>query len=139
MAPGAHSPSSATIVAMAEHAKEGAEASSNSVEHRDDRRFGQRYVFRNAVLAVPLGLALVVMWRNPHSESATWIGAAFVVLWIAGWIVADVAWFRRYRCPSCGAVIRSPKETDSDASDPIVYVCRTCNIEWDTRLRQGDD
>jgi predicted RNA-binding Zn-ribbon protein involved in translation (DUF1610 family) len=111
---------------------------SNPVERREDRRFGKRYILRNIALAIPPSIALCVLWfsRN-EAGSTTWIATASFVVWMVGWVLADVVWFRRYRCPSCGSPIRSATITRRQAGDPIIYFCRECNVEWDTRLRES--
>lgn len=107
---------------------------------RVDRQFRSRHIRRTIVLSIAPAIALAVVWGNRHEPSATtWTAAAFFLAWIAGWMLADRIWFRRYRCPSCNTLIPAPTIAHREAADPILYFCGHCNIEWDTRLRESTD
>lgn len=113
---------------------------SGSIPVRYDKRFGRQHMLRNVVLAIPPVIIFAVLWqRGEETDSTTWLLSGFFVLWIAGWILADVFYFKRYRCPACGATIRQPTIVSRKPGDPIRYYCRKCEVEWDTRLRESGE
>lgn len=104
---------------------------------RVDRKFGARYTLRHTILIVP---AAAVFWIGWTSEGLTrWIAIAVFVGWLAGLMVADFFFFRRFSCPECGTAIGRPTLEDRSPGDPILYYCPTCRIEWDTRLRESGE
>lgn len=105
-----------------------------------DVRFGRRFLLRNCALAIPPGMAFALLWlRGMKTDLTTWLILGFFVVWIAGWMLADFFYFRRYRCPACGGVVRKPSIAKREPGDPIRYKCIPCNTEWDTRLRESGE
>ncbi len=102
-----------------------------------DGRFRKRYILRTVLLMVPPLVAVAWMVDDRSQPEWRWVAAAFFVAWIVAWIVADTMLFRAYRCPSCGKGIRNPTIKSRSAGDPIRYYCDTCQIEWDTGLRES--
>lgn len=114
-------------------------AQRGSAERRVDRGFAWRSLCRNALLSIPPLVVLCLLWpRWEAPDPAFWLMAALFVLWIAGWMLADLRLLRRYRCPTCGLAIRRPTIVDRGPGDPVLYYCRRCDVEWDTRARESD-
>jgi len=107
---------------------------------REDRRFKRRYVLRNTVLLVPPVCAASFVWLNRVDGGlATWLAAGGFVVWIAFWIILDRRMFQSYCCPSCGQSIKEPTVVARKGGDPIRFYCSSCDIEWDTGLRESSE
>ncbi len=103
-----------------------------------DHRYKRRYLLRTLALIVPPLLALLVLWRTrEYADAVPWRVVGFFVVWMALWIVLDTLLLRRYRCPRCRQTIRGPTVIDRRPGEPLRYYCGTCDIEWDTGLRES--
>jgi hypothetical protein len=105
------------------------------MERRDDHVTGKRMLRAAlAVAAAMLGTGGCIVWalfaaRNGVANA--WASFAAFVCFLAVIAAAGnlfrLMWF--YRCPRCRArLARAPARP----GDRILYVCPTCNVEWDT-------
>ncbi len=95
--------------------------------------------FRRRIAARVLGL--VALGLVPTALSLfgvgipTWASAAAFVAGGAGAGLVSRRELRRFRCPRCGDAIPEHVPTLDEPDAPIRYVCRTCDVSWDTGLR----
>ena len=107
---------------------------------KTDHRFRKRYILRNIILIVPPLIAFLLVWLDGGRLGLTfWLAVVFFVAWITAWIFWDAVILRTYRCPSCAQRIRNTTIPDRAAGDAIRFHCPTCDIEWDSGLRESDN
>ena len=103
-----------------------------------DPRIGKRY-FRNVLfLGVPFAAAfLFAIYADEHGWT-DWFIAALVVGFGVGLIglVRQVRLFRRYTCPDCGGQLENPTRRPGE---PIEYLCRRCDVIWETGFSESSD
>src|SRR5688572_29716572 len=96
-----------------------------------DKRFGTRFLIRNILMMLPLGVGFVFLWRDwGRLDAQFWLGLAFFVGGIAWWAWLDRQLLRSYHCPNCGAHLPKPSIEQRAESDPICFYCAVCDIEW---------
>ena len=82
-------------------------------------------------------LLFIQAWRK--------FDGSFVTPWIIAFLISVVAIIifeavvaRRYRCPSCGDVLKSP-QVDSDRSNEYYHDCAKCDTRWYTKTFPPSD
>lgn len=105
------------------------------MERRCDHVIGKR-LLRAALLfgGAGLGMGGSILWALASAQNGVasdWASFAVFVCLLAIFAavvnVFRVLWF--YRCPRCRArLARVPGQP----GDPVLYVCPTCKVEWDT-------
>ena len=75
-----------------------------------------------------------------------WFFGSAVPMWVAmgsflaGGLAAgylSIRAMKQFRCPRCGAHIPQHEPTGDEENVPILFVCKTCDVEWDTAFRTG--
>lgn len=84
-----------------------------------------------AVGVLPAVVAMLADW----SRGMVWASiGAFVVASAAAGYLARLE-LRRFSCPRCRAVIPDYESTNGQPDAPIRYLCRKCDVLWDTGWR----
>ena len=97
------------------------------------RSFGARYLIRNIIVILAFGLLTLVLWCL-LSAIPSWLCAALLISAVATLIAIEQYGYRTFRCPNCNEIL--PKADIWDGDEEITcFVCRDCDIEWDTGLR----
>jgi hypothetical protein len=61
---------------------------------------------------------------------------------VGGMVLAGVGLYRqtrrmhRFICPTCGQVLR---RSTGKSGEPVAFVCKPCDTEWDTGFRESSD
>ncbi len=97
---------------------------------------------RKTLLAFELsGLALMAVCVVFFFSPPPWpiwgyglvLGGCFVVFLLAfRWSAPP------FKCPGCGRVLRRANRKGFDEGEPIRFVCKGCDIEWDTGFHVPD-
>ena len=104
---------------------------------KQSRRFGARYLIRNTCVIFGFGLLLLVFWYLLPTFH-TWIFVAVFICTIISLIAVEQYGFRTFHCPDCNRLL--PKRDIWDGTDHITcFVCKDCDIEWDTGLEISHD
>jgi hypothetical protein len=86
---------------------------------------------------IPLAVSFLFVWtRWGKYDAAFWLGIGSFVGGILYWAWQDYRLFRSYRCPKCGLHIEQPTIRERKEGDPICFFCPSCDITWDTTLKQ---
>lgn len=102
-----------------------------------DNRFGNRYLIRNIMKMVPFGMGFVFLWRDwGRFDLQFWLGIGCFVGGLVSWAWQDRQVLRSYCCPRCGRHLSRPTLEQRVEGDPICFYCESCDVEWDTKLRQ---
>ena len=103
-------------------------------ERRQYHRFGRRNFIANSAVTLIGFAAFALMLLNWIVD---WIRGIAMIVFIATIVILiamDFYRFRHFHCPKCGALLSKPDNRDLDSGDPIVFICMTCDIEWETGL-----
>jgi H+/gluconate symporter-like permease len=107
---------------------------------KQDRTLMKRHFRDMLYLGVPfllllLGMVLGSYWfRSPVCFIVGFVIA--VPLAIVGLVRQERRW-RRFPSPGCGTMLH--REVAGKPGDPITFVCKPCDTEWDTGFRTGSD
>ena len=89
-------------------------------------------------LGVPFVLILLVAAGGTYWFHSMLFFAGGFVFGVPLAIVGLVRQTRRnlhFPCPTCGTMLH--RDPDGNAGDPITFVCKPCDTEWDTGFRVG--
>ncbi len=96
------------------------------------------------VMFVLLGCAAIAFWAGFHfndhdgsSKQSLMLVGAFMALGTAAMLVA-VARAYVCKCPECQAWLLERKKTTPELMTRV-FICRRCNMAWDSKLRFNDD
>lgn len=96
-----------------------------------DRSVRRRHFRDLLFLGIPFVGALVL----GATTSWAWGAVAAVLLGLAGLYRQELR-SRRFRCPTCGVIIR---RAACEPGARLTFVCTGCDTEWDTGLRESAD
>jgi hypothetical protein len=107
---------------------------------KPDVTFGRRFIVPLLSIigaGAVLGL-FAMMWGMRHAGIGRMIPFCVVlVAMISGLLVLHNRVLRNYRCPQCGAVLPRVQGGGERARE-YRFACATCNVIWQTGLRQTD-
>lgn len=108
-------------------------------ERRDLERFGHQATVESLLIGLPAMAALGFMFADwPERGLTFWIAAVAFASTIVGLFLLPRFRKRYTQCPNCSALLTRPTLSDLEAGDPVCFVCKNCDIEWDTGLRTPD-
>jgi hypothetical protein len=89
-----------------------------------------------------MGLGLI-----PTLATILGLGAAIptwfaVASFVAGGVTAgciSIRLLQQFRCPRCGARVPKHEPTKNVENTPIQYICKACDVVWDSGLRTPDN
>jgi hypothetical protein len=93
------------------------------------RRIAARVLGIVALGLVPAALSLFGVGVPTWASAAAFVAAGAV----AGLVSRRE--LRRFRCPRCGRAVPEHLPTLEEPDAPIRFLCRTCDVTWDTGLR----
>ena len=67
------------------------------------------------------------------------IGVGGFILSIVIGLVTSQIVLRNFHCPDCGDHIPEPTNTKRLSGDPINYLCKRCDVLWETGLTESED
>ncbi|MBN1997617.1 hypothetical protein JW935_08705 [candidate division KSB1 bacterium] len=110
------------------------------MEKRRYTAFGRKYLLQNMPFFIVLALLFVIAWTHGEKQDVLfWISLFLFVAGCIGGLVWDKKRTTRFKCPQCGKLIRTPVVAERKGGDPIDYYCPTCDIQWQTGLREAED
>ena len=107
---------------------------------KQDRTLMKRHFRDMLVLGLPFVLivGLMVFGARWFDSPAVFVGgfAIALPLAIAGLVRQQRRW-RRFPCPGCRTMLE--RDPGGKPGDPITFVCKACDTEWDTGFQNNSD
>ena len=108
-------------------------------KRRNIKKFGRQATLSNLTVGL-LGFAafgfMFVDW--PIRGTRFWIATVvFAGACVSIWLM-DLYRFRTFHCPQCRERLPHPDFDSLDVGDAICFVCKRCDIEWDSGLTESD-
>ena len=108
------------------------------MEKRKCIGFGVKYLIQNIVLFVPLAVFFFLAWQNFEKlNTVFWVSTVLFIFGVVSGLIWDKHRIKKFYCPQCKMHITEPTIINRKEGDPLNYVCKKCDIEWETGLREG--
>jgi predicted RNA-binding Zn-ribbon protein involved in translation (DUF1610 family) len=104
-------------------------------EHLPAQQFGQSIAKRVFGIMIVGLIPAFITFIVPALVIPKWlpVGAYIASGFAAGYLT--IRQLRQFRCPRCGECIQKHVDTRNQENTPIIYFCKSCDVEWDTGLR----
>lgn len=104
-------------------------------EHLPAPQFGKA-ISKKVIGVLIVGLIpAFITFIVPTLAIPTWLPAVSFIAsgFIAGYLT--IQHLRQFHCPRCGKSIQKHEDTQDKENTPILYFCKSCDVEWDTGVR----